>query len=242
MRAEASSSSALAAKTRASSAGVGERPVSSTRPASMAAAMLRSEAVIAGEAAALLVREQRVDDRVEAAVEDTLEVAGREPDAMIGEAILREIVRADLLAPVARSDLRTPRARGLFLLLSQLRFIEVGAQQLHSAFAVLELRSLLLARDDRACRSVRYANGRLSLVDVLAAGALCAVGVDLQVGRIDLDLDGVDLGHDRDRRGRCVDPSARFRRGHALDAVDAALVLEQPVGPAALHADHRFFI
>src|SRR5690349_21832891 len=127
MSAEASSPRALPASTRASSAGVGERPVSSTRPASIAAAMVRSGAVIAGEAAPLLVGEQRVDDRIETAVEDAFQIARREPDAVVGEAVLRKVVRADLLAPVAGADLRAPRARRLLFLFPQLRFIEMGA-------------------------------------------------------------------------------------------------------------------
>ena len=57
------------------------------------------------------------------------------------------------------------------------------------------------------------AHGRVGLVDVLAAGAGGAVGVDAQIGRIDVDLlDFLELREDRDRAGRGVDPALRFGR------------------------------
>ena len=65
----------------------------------------------------------------------------------------------------------------------------------------------------------------------------------LEIGRSDLDLAVVgDLGQHRDRRGRGVDAAGRFGRGHALHAVDAALVLEPAVRLAALHADDDLLV
>ena len=60
----------------------------------------------------------------------------------------------------------------------------------------------------------------------LAARAGRAVDVDLQVVRVDLDLDLLGLRHDGDGRRRGVDPSLRLGLGDALDAVRAALPLE----------------
>ena len=50
------------------------------------------------------------------------------------------------------------------------------------------LRTVVLALHDDAGRFVGYADGGLGLVDVLAAGAGCAVGVDPQILIFDLDL------------------------------------------------------
>ena len=50
------------------------------------------------------MRDQRVKDRLEFAVHDFRELVNGESDAMIGDAVLREIVGANLLATVAGSD------------------------------------------------------------------------------------------------------------------------------------------
>src|SRR5215472_244837 len=161
MSADASRPSAEPASMRASSPGLVAWPSSSRRVDSIAAAILRSGNAIAGEAFPLVIGEQSVDDVIEIAVENGFEVAGRETDAVIGQAILREVVRADLLAAVSRADLRAALACRLFFLFAQLRLVEVRAQQLHGALAILELRAFLLACDDGAGRLVRDAHGRL---------------------------------------------------------------------------------
>ena len=76
-------------------------------------------------------------------------------------------------------------------------------------------------------------HGGVRRVDRLAAGAAGAVDVDAQVARVDDDLVVIlDLGHDEHADGARVDAALRFGDGHALDAVDAALVLQ--VRPHAL--------
>ena len=61
-----------------------------------------------------------------------------------------------------------------------------------------------------------------------------AVDVDLQVVLVDLDLDLLGLGHHGDGRGRRVDAALRLGLRDALDAVRAALPLEDRVGAVAL--------
>ena len=76
-------------------------------------------------------------------------------------------------------------------------------------------------------RQMRDPDRRVRLVDVLAARARRAVGVDLQVRLVDLDLaDVLGLGEHRDGAGRRVDASLRFRLRHALHAMHAGLELE----------------
>src|SRR4029077_18801542 len=70
--------------------------------------------------------------------------------------------------------------------------------------------------------------------DGLAAGAGRAVDVDLEVVRVDLYVDRLRLGHHGDRRGGGVDAALALGLGHALDAVSAALPLEDGVGAVAL--------
>jgi hypothetical protein len=65
------------------------------------------------------------------------------------------------------------------------------------------LRALVLALHDDVRRAVRDPHGRVGLVDVLAARARRAVGVDLQVVVVDLDVAAlVDDRRDLDARER----------------------------------------
>ena len=50
------------------------------------------------------------------------------------------------------------------------------------------LAPLFLASDDGSCRNVGDPDGRIGRVDVLAAGARGAVGIDLEILFVDLDL------------------------------------------------------
>src|SRR5579862_7361944 len=102
------------------------------------------------EGLGLEVRAQALDDVLDVTVHDARQVVLREADAVIGDAVLREVVGADLLGAVARADLRAPRlalGRRALLLLD---VVEPRAQQLHGRRAVLVLRLLLLAVDDEA--------------------------------------------------------------------------------------------
>ena len=127
-----------------------------------------------------------------------------------------------------------------FLLFAKLHFVETRPQDLHGLCAVLDLRFLVLLRDDDAGRDVGEADGRVGGVDALSAGAARAERVHAQVLFVDLDVDFLGLGQDGhgDRRG--VNPSARFRGGHSLHAVHAALVLQLAVDAAALDRRNDF--
>src|SRR5664279_6204181 len=52
---------------------------------------------------ALVVSDEGVEDGVHLALHDEIELMQRQPDAVIADAILREVVSADLLAAVART-------------------------------------------------------------------------------------------------------------------------------------------
>ncbi len=87
-------------------------------------------------------------------VENLVEPVQRQLDPVIGDATLGEVVRPDLLRPLARADLRATRGRELRLLLFALELVEARAQDAHRLHAVLELRLLVLHRDDEAGRKV----------------------------------------------------------------------------------------
>ena len=113
-----------------------------------------------------------VEQLVEVALQDVVELVQRDARAVIGDAGLREVVGADLLAAVARARpargarSRAPRQRARCSTSSS------RARRIFSALRlVLVLALLVLARDDDAGRDVRDAHGRVGRVHALAARA-----------------------------------------------------------------------
>src|SRR6476659_4014021 len=134
------------------------------------------------------------DEIVEVAVEHRLRVAYLVAGAEILDPRLVEHVRADLVAP-ADVRLRILELRLLLLALAQLELVKLRLQHRKCFGAVAVLRPVRLALDDDVGGQMCDPHGRIGLVDMLSAGARCAVSVDAQVGRIDVDLDRfVDLG------------------------------------------------
>ena len=187
--------------------------------------------------ARLLVEGDGLDQRVELAVEDAREAVPGEPHAVVGHAVVGEVVGADLLRAVAAAHLRAARVGDLGVGFGALQFVEAGAQHALRLGAVLGLRALVLADDDDAGRLVREAHGGGDLVDVLPAGAGGVEDVRAHLGPVDLHLHLVDLGEDGDGGGGGVDAALRLGFGDALDAVDAGLVLHAPVGVLAADAE-----
>ena len=89
-------------------------------------------------------------------------------------------VAADLASPRRRPSLAS---RGLHLLvaLAFFQLDQLRPEHLHRRRLVLGLGALVLALDDDSGRQVGDAHGGIGLVDVLAAGAGGAVGVDPQI-------------------------------------------------------------
>src|SRR5437764_1172652 len=69
-----------------------------------------------GELLGLLLGGERVDEVVELAVHDAVDLVQGEIDAVVGDAALREVVGADALGAVARADQRLAGRGGLRLL------------------------------------------------------------------------------------------------------------------------------
>ena len=68
---------------------------------------------------------------------------------------------------------------------------------------------------------------RVGLVDVLAAGTTCTVGVNAQIGRVDLDgLRLIGFGQHCHGAGAGVDATLGLGGRYALHAVSARLKLE----------------
>src|SRR5262249_24375380 len=100
------------------------------------------------EPAPPLLGQKRVGERPEAALEHLLLVREDEVDAVVGDAVLRVVVRADLLGPLAGAELRAAGGRDIGLLLGPRPLVQARAQDPHGPLAVLELALLVLHGDD----------------------------------------------------------------------------------------------
>src|ERR671919_409383 len=185
---------------------------------------------------------QRLDELVQLSlVQDPVEPVGGEPDPVIGDATLREVVRADLLRPLPRPHLGPPDIGLLALLPLLLELEESGPEVPHRLLPVLELGALLLDTDDDAGRLVRQANRRVRRIHRLAPRPGRAEHVGLHVLGTHLDLDLLGLWEDGHRGGRGVDTTARFRLRDPLDPVHAGLVLQPRVRSLAPDLQHDLF-
>ena len=98
---------------------------------------------------------------------------------MIGDPVLWEIIGADFTGPVAGAYLAFPLGGNGGVLLLLLGLVQLGAENFHGPVLVVILAALVLALHHRAGGQVGDADGGFRFVDVLAAGAGGAEGVDL---------------------------------------------------------------
>src|SRR5579864_4065505 len=124
-----------------------------------------------GELLSLIEVGQRFDQRFEFAIHDLIELMQGQPDAMIGDAILRKIVGSDLLASIAAAHHAAPFRPDFVLLLLELHVIESRAQLTQGLGIILDLRFFVLAGDHQARWQVCEANSGVGRVDALAAWA-----------------------------------------------------------------------
>ena len=96
-----------------------------------------------------------VDDLIEVAVQDLCKVVHRQADAVVGAAVLREVVGADLLAAVAGAHLPLPLGVDGVLLFLLLLGQQAAAQDLQCLVLVLKLAALVLALHHHAGGDVR---------------------------------------------------------------------------------------
>src|SRR5215218_9476794 len=182
---------------------------------------------------------QLVDDPVQAAaLQHPGQVAHGQADAVVGDPVLGEVVGPDALGAVQRADLRAPLGGQLGLLLGDGPVQQPGPQHPHGLLAVLDLGLLVLHGHDDARGQVGDAHRRVGGVDRLATGAGGAVDVDLEVVRVDGDLDRVGLWEDVDPGGRGVDAALGLGHRDPLHPVHPGLVLEPRPGAPALDGEH----
>src|SRR6185503_3749720 len=87
---------------------------------------------------------------------------------VVRDDVVAEVVGADLLGPLAGADLAAAILGDRVLLLAQLDLVEAGAQHFHRLRLVLDLRLLVLLRDDDAAWQVGDADRGIRGVDALS--------------------------------------------------------------------------
>ena len=129
----------------------------------------------------LLAGGKGVDYLIQIAVHDLFQIMDGQADAVVGAAILWEVVGANLLAAVAGAHL--PLTLGVYGILLFLLLLckEAAAQDLQRLILVLELTALVLALHHRTCGDMGHTDGAGGLVDVLTARTGGAEGVNAQV-------------------------------------------------------------
>src|SRR6185437_6524125 len=115
------------------------------------------------------MRDERIDKRAELPLHHEIELMESEIDAMVGDAILRKIVRSDFLRTITRFNLAAAFGGDGFVLLRLFHFVETRAKHAHGFGAVLNLRFFVLLRNDEAGRNMSYAHGGIGCVYGLAA-------------------------------------------------------------------------
>ena len=171
----------------------------------------------------LIMRLKTIDDFVDLAFHHFRKLIKRQTDAMIRETPLRKVIGANSLAAIAGSDHASCERRcELSRPLAILEIEKPRAKNFHRFVFVLELRSLVLANDDKPRRIVRDTNRGVGRIDALTAGAAGAKHIDSKIHWVDIHVDFFGLGQNRDRHGRGVNPALSFSLGNTLDAMHAA--------------------
>src|SRR5256714_2837271 len=195
----------------------------------------------AREAIGLVLFGQCFDEVIDVAVHAAVQVREVVAKTSIGEAVLREVVRAHLLGALAAADLRVARKR--FARLPLLRGACEEARANHSRPLRLVLRLAALARAVHALagRRVRDPHGGVGRVHARPAFPAGAIDVDLEVVFVDHEVCLFGLRQHRHRRGRRVDAPLCLGRRHALDPMDAGLKLQLRVRTSANDLEDDLF-
>ena len=94
----------------------------------------------------------------------------READAVVGHAVLREVIGANLFAAIACAHHLLALLGQFRILLFHLHFVEARAQHAHALVAILDLRLLILAAHHGVGGDMRDAHRGIGCVHRLAAG------------------------------------------------------------------------
>ncbi len=160
------------------------------------------------------------DNLIQVAFDDIFQVIPTPVDPVVGDAVLWIVVGANLFGSHVTTDGATRCIDGcFFFLLGDLP--QLRAEKFERDFAIPTLTAFLAGGDDEASWEVGEADGRIDLVDVLAAGAAGAHKLPLEFFISDLDGGRRNFWQNRNRGGRGVNATLSFGGRDALNAVNA---------------------
>src|SRR5689334_24963972 len=119
----------------------------STSPRTRAVGLMRSRLL---QPRLLVGGGQCIEKGIQVTVEDLVEVVRLEVDPVVGDAVLREVIRPDSLAAVDGADLAGPVGRRVGLCLVFGQGLQPRSQHLHGADLVLQLAAFVLTGHDDA--------------------------------------------------------------------------------------------
>ena len=152
------------------------------------------------------------------------------------------VVGADLFAAITASHLALPLGVIGFIVGGLLLLQQAAAQNFQCLLFVFALAALVLALHHHTGGQVGHPDGGRRFVDVLAACAGGAEGINAQVLGVQFQLHFLGFRHDGNGGGGSVDAALGLGFRHALHPVAAGLELELAVSAIARHADNGLFI
>src|SRR5579871_63272 len=173
----------------------------------------------------LIVSSQRIDDGLEFAIHHLDQLVERKANAVIGYAVLRKVVRADLFAAIAAANHGLAFFCQGLLLLFHFDFVETRAQDAHGLFTILDLRLLVLAAYDRVRRQVRDSYCRVGGIHRLATRSRGTKRIDPNIFKLDLDVYILGFRKHRHGNGRGMYTTLLLGLRHTLNSMDTALIL-----------------
>ena len=174
------------------------------------------------------------------ACDDLIQFIKSQVDAMVGEAVLWEIIGTNSFASVPRSD-EAHAFFGSFLPFGfAFGFVQACFQDTDRFGQVLVLALFILALDDDAGFEVGQADGGFGFVDVLAARAGGAEFIESVILRLKIDFDIFGFGHHGNGRRRGMNPALGFGFGNPLHSVSTAFELQRAVRAVSFDRENDF--
>lgn len=117
-----------------------------------------------------IVLDQCIRDWLQIAIYDLIEFIERQRNAMIGQAVFREVVGSNTLTAISRANQRAALFGAFFMLFLAIVFIQSRLEHPHGLREIFVLTAFVLHFDDDVGFVVRQADGRLGLVHMLTTG------------------------------------------------------------------------
>src|SRR6266700_1806543 len=127
---------------------------------------------------------QRLDQLAEIAVHYAVQIIQRQANAVVGHAVLWEIVRANFFFAAAGANLTATLRAVFFRFLALLSLQQARPQDRHRFLLVLELTTSVLTTNDRSSWNVHNLDRRIGRIHALSARTASARNFNPQIFRL----------------------------------------------------------